>query len=437
MSEERMRGDGAAILEVERKIRLSIAVVAFVVLTLFGIALYHLVPPAARASFSLPAISLNLISAISFFLALVGLGLSIRISRQVMRIIRDYSRKLERLLDITCDLREEIYGDILLEKILDSAMSITNADAGSILLLEGKSLIFKIVRGGGNSRLAGTSIDLGRGITGGVAEMKKPVRLADVKTDSRFDPAVDSVTGLTTRSILCMPLIVRSAVIGVIELLNEKDGHSFRLRDEEIMSYLAGQAAMSISRTRFYEDQKNYEIHLTELLLDAIDVHIAEKRGHSRRVARYSTIIARGLGMTDEQQRKVYQASLLHDIGFLKINPEEAYRIETYRRHPEIGYEMISPITFYAGIAPCILHHHERYDGHGYPSQLQGEEIPLESRIIAIAETFDAMISATSYKVPVSFDEAILELRHKAGTQFDRELVQIFTTNVGPQHTRE
>ena len=153
MSEERMRGDGAAILEVERKIRLSIAVVAFVVLTLFGIALYHLVPPAARASFSLPAISLNLISAISFFLALVGLGLSIRISRQVMRIIRDYSRKLERLLDITCDLREEIYGDILLEKILDSAMSITNADAGSILLLEGKSLIFKIVRGGGTRGL--------------------------------------------------------------------------------------------------------------------------------------------------------------------------------------------------------------------------------------------------------------------------------------------
>jgi HD-GYP domain-containing protein (c-di-GMP phosphodiesterase class II) len=97
---------------------------------------------------------------------------------------------------------------------------------------------------------------------------------------------------------------------------------------------------------------------------------------------------------------------------------------------------MIKPINFYADIAPFILYHHERYDGYGYPSKLGGEAIPLEARIIAIAEAFDAMISMTSYRVPVSFHEAIDELRRKAGTQFDQELVEIFATNIEPQHIK-
>ena len=370
-------------------------------------------------------------------LALIGLYLFIRMSRQVVRIIHDYSSKLEQLLSITRDLREEIYGDILLEKILDNAMAITNADAGSILLCEGEKLVFKIVRGEKASQLVGTTVDTGKGITGWVADTGQTARLLDVASDGRFNADIDVLTGYETKSLLCIPLVARSAVIGVIELLNKKDGHPFRKRDEEVISYLAGQAAISIIRTRFYEDQKNYEIHLTEMLLESIDVHIIEKRGHSRRVARYSNIMAKGLNMTEDRKRRLYFAALLHDVGFMKINSEETFRKDEFMRHPSIGYEMIKPITFYADIATFILHHHERYDGQGYPAELKGEEIPLEARIIAIAEAFDAMVSPTSYKVPISSGEAILELRHKAGTQFDRELVEIFTTNIDTQQIKD
>ena len=94
---------------------------------------------------------------------------------------------------------------------------------------------------------------------------------------------------------------------------------------------------------------------------------------------------------------------------------------------------MIRPINFYAGIAPFILHHHERYDGTGYPLRLTGEEIPLESRIIAIADAFDVMVNETSYKVPLGFDAAIEELQRNAGTQFDFWLVEVFVQNISPE----
>ena len=437
MSDEQEKGEGTAIQEIDKKIRLSIAVTSVVVITLFSIILHHHLSSVIPDFLTIPIGSINLILGLSFFLTVLGFFLFVKISGQVKRIIRDYSNKIEQLLNITRDLREEIYEDILLEKILDNAMGLTNANAGSILICEGDKLVFKIAKGEKSPQLVGTSFDLGKGIAGWVASNKQTARISDVPHDPRFNAEIDERTGYETRSILCLPLIAHSSVIGVLELLNFKGGHSFRRRDEEIIAYLASQAAMSINRIRFYEDQKNYEIHLTEMLLEAIDVHIIEKRGHSRRVARYSNIIAKGLNMPEDQRRKIYFASLLHDVGFLKINSEDTFRKEEYQRHPVIGYDMIRPITFYADIALFILHHHERYDGEGYPSQLKGEDIPIEARIIAIAEAFDAMISPSSYKVPVSFEEAIIELRHKAGTQFDHNLVEIFAANIDPLYLKE
>jgi len=173
-----------------------------------------------------------------------------------------------------------------------------------------------------------------------------------------------------------------------------------------------------------------------------MDTHIHEKIGHSKRVAKYSLLIADALNMPEEEKRRLYRACMLHDIGFLKINLRDISSKEQYKAHSQLGYEMLKLINFYTDIAPIVLHHHERYEGNGYPNELKGEDIPTQSRIIAIAEAFDAMSSKDSYKytgkvigteakAPFSgFNHAIEELKKNAGTQFDPELVKIFLSNI-------
>jgi HD-GYP domain-containing protein (c-di-GMP phosphodiesterase class II) len=315
---------------------------------------------------------------------------------------------------------------------MDYSISMTHSDAGSVLLTENSTLIFKIVKGEKASELVGKTVEKGKGIAGWVAEKGVTLRVPNALSDERFNPEVDEITGYQTKSILAIPLIMKSDIIGVIELLNRR-GEYYSEKDEEIITYLADQAAISLARARFFEDQKNYEIHITDMLLDAIDFHIPEKVGHSKRVANYSNIIARAINMTEDERKKIYFASLLHDVGFLKVKIDDSFRPEAFKRHPVIGYEMIRPINFYAEIAPFILYHHERYDGSGYPSGISGEAIPIEARIIAIAEAFDAMVSETSYKVPVSFDAAMEELQRNAGTQFDFWLVDVFVSNISQE----
>jgi len=435
MAEETIKGKNALIQEISNKIRLSLSIITFVIFTLFAVIARYLFAPLSSHLTFIPDVSITLITGIVFFLSVVGLYLSIRMSKQVVRMATDYSNRLHGILAITRDLREELYGDILLEKIMDYALAITKSNAGSLLLLDSEALTFKIVRGERAAELLGTSIEKGKGIAGWVAEHGTALRIPDVSTDKRFDPHVDALMDYRTQSIMCVPLHTKSSVVGVLELLNTEGRYSYRDRDEEVITYLAEQAAISILKAKFYEDQKNYEIHLTDMLLEAIDFHIPEKRGHSRRVARYSSIIAKGLNMSDAEKRRLHFACLLHDVGFLKIHSDDAFKKEEYMRHPIVGYEMIKPITFYTEIAPFILYHHERYDGKGYPSRLKGENIPIEARIISIAEAFDAMMSVPTYRVPLSYDEAIEELKRKAGTQFDPELADMFVNNIEPGFT--
>jgi putative nucleotidyltransferase with HDIG domain len=230
-------------------------------------------------------------------------------------------------------------------------------------------------------------------------------------------------------------------VVGALELMRGGTG-PFSPEDEEVLSYFADQAAISLERAKFYEDQKNFEIHLTAILIDAMESSVHEKKGHARRTAKYALLMARELNMSEEEKRRLYKAALLHDIGFLKINLKEVTSLQEYRRHSEIGYEMLKPINFYADVGPIILHHHERHDGTGYPSGLKGWAIPIESRIIAIAEAFDAMVSRDSYKhtgravdkemmpAATGYQSAVSELTSNAGTQFDPELVEIFLNNM-------
>lgn len=415
--------------EIRRRLCTLYFIVTFVLVSLLLLNIRHLYKPVAELFIFLPDLSITIIIISNLVLAITGFYLSTVLSRQVLRKIEDYSERLNSILTVMKSIREEIHSDILLEKILDHSVSLTRSDAGVLMLNDDGNLVIKAAKGTGIKDINGKVISGKRGICFWTLRMGEPVIINDVSADDRYNPDVDLIGIEKEGSILCIPLRTKKGYLGVIEVMN-KSKRSYGEADLEIIKYLADQAAISIERSGFYEDQKNFEIHITDILLDTIDRLLPEKQGHSRRVAKYANIIAKALELPEERKRRLYMASLLHDIGFLKIPSEKSFEREYYTLHSVIGYEMLKPISFYSDIAPHVLYHHERYDGGGYPENRKGEEIPLESRIIAIAEAFDSMVSKITYKARKKMDEAIDELIINRGKQFDPELVDLFVKNI-------
>jgi putative nucleotidyltransferase with HDIG domain len=170
------------------------------------------------------------------------------------------------------------------------------------------------------------------------------------------------------------------------------------------------------------------------LIINTLHEKNNREEQHSHRVSEICEKLANTLQMPDHEMKVIRNAGLLHDIGKIaisenllnkpgKLTPEE---FEEITRHPEIGYRILCSANEMTDMAEYVLSHHERWDGKGYPRGLSGEDIPLQSRMIAIADTFDAMTSVRSYRLPVSEEEAAKEILRNAGTQFDPELAQRF-----------
>lgn len=194
------------------------------------------------------------------------------------------------------------------------------------------------------------------------------------------------------------------------------------------LNALAGLVTVALENCRLQSEQKNFFAHVTNLLVGTLDVHLDYQADHSRRVARLANQLGRSMGLDEARLKKLHFAALLHDIGMLRIDRrslQEAGR-QTIEMHPEIGYQMLHPIDLWRHVAPLVRYHHERYDGDGYPERLSGEAIPLESRIIAVAEAFDSMTSHVSYRRTVPADEALRRIREAAGSQFDPAVVEAF-----------
>ncbi len=176
------------------------------------------------------------------------------------------------------------------------------------------------------------------------------------------------------------------------------------------------------------------QVGLLSTVLQTLSLRDAMTARHSAAVARYAREMARELGLEEDEQDLIHTAGLLHDIGKF-IFPDSilfaARRLtddefNIVRRHPEQGARLVARIEGYGPVAEIIRAHHERIDGKGYPRRLPGDQIPLASRMISIADTYDVMTSRDSYRDPVSSEEAVAELRRVSGTQLDGELVELF-----------
>ena len=179
--------------------------------------------------------------------------------------------------------------------------------------------------------------------------------------------------------------------------------------------------------------EKSY-LESIEVLRRTVEVKDVYTRGHSDRVSEYSLLIGEKLNLPPEQMKTLKIGALFHDIG--KIGIPDAILLKTdkltddeyseIKNHPAIGAHILSNASIFADIIPIVKHHHERYDGKGYPARLAGEDIPYLARIVAVADTFDAMTSRRSYRQALDFDYTMNEIERCKGTQFDPAIADVF-----------
>ncbi len=184
-------------------------------------------------------------------------------------------------------------------------------------------------------------------------------------------------------------------------------------------------------------DVPSWSLDFAKSIMEAVRLKDEETYTHCVRVGQLSRMLAQACGLNEKQQKTVEYSGLFHDVGKIGIPDaillkpaqltEDEYTL--MKKHPEMSIQILQPLMkldFYLSLKPGILHHHERYDGRGYPHALEGQSIPLESRMILIVDTFDAMTVTRAYRKGLSVQTAYQELKDFAGRQFDPELVKIF-----------
>lgn len=194
----------------------------------------------------------------------------------------------------------------------------------------------------------------------------------------------------------------------------------------DAVATIAGIAGTAIERGDLADAQRNFFAHVTDLIVTALDAHVVGRRGHATQTARLCNRIAHEVGLSADQIERLHWGALLHDLGMLKAEPGRHLDRKAVRVHPAVGARMLEPIRLWEPVAPIVLQHHEWWDGSGYPEGKIGQEICLEARIIALADSVDAMSRSEAGRPGKSLPEVLGELALGAGTQFDPELVEAF-----------
>ncbi len=314
--------------------------------------------------------------------------------------------------------------DLLVHKTLETL----RARIGYILLLDEESWLLRVVSAAGLSEHLDPELRLplkSGGVSHWVISNRQPLLIQNVKEAPEFNRA--SMLGFTRESIICAPLVIKDEIIGTITIANKHDETAFTTDDLDLLSTIAAQASVAINNARLYEEQQQNYLNTVQALVSAIEASDAYTRGHSERVTRYSLALARHLGGAPASIRRLEQAAILHDIGKIGIGIDLLHKegklsdsdIDVLHQHPSIGVRILEPIQFLVGVREIIEQHHERFDGQGYPRGLPGSEILMEARILAVADTYDAMTSDRPYRGALSHETAISEIRDQAGAQFD------------------
>ncbi len=210
--------------------------------------------------------------------------------------------------------------------------------------------------------------------------------------------------------------------------------HELGTREASLLCTAAAMLASHANNLTLLEERENLLVSVVRTLVSAVDSRDPYTCGHSERVALYAKRLAQEIGLADEECEKVYLTGVLHDLGKIgisdsvlkKCGPLTQEEFAEIKQHPDLGWAILQELEQFAYVLPGVLHHHERYDGKGYPDNLRGEETPLDGRLLAVVDSFDAMTSDRPYRAGMPIEKALEILGDGAGTQWDAEIVDAF-----------
>jgi len=355
---------------------------------------------------------------------------------QFVQSLRDQIERTTTLLQISNALGATIELDDLLVKVVELASRVIGAEYCSVLLYDERTnmLVSRVATDQGRAGQRHERFPADVGVAGWVHQHGQSQLINDPASDPRHESHLDRQRAIETRNLLCVPLKVQDRAVGVVEVRNKGEGKVFTQADQDLLEAVANQAVNPIENARLHQNVRDMYRSTVDALASAIDAKDPYTHGHSRRVTLYAQAMAEELGWTEDKLEEIVFVGLLHDIG--KIGVEDAVLGKRgpltdeerahINLHPARGAQMLEHVSFLVSKIPGVRHHHERFDGKGYPDGLKGAEIPIEAQIICIVDAFDAMTSDRPYRSGMEPAVALERILQCSGTQFAPDYVQLF-----------
>jgi putative nucleotidyltransferase with HDIG domain len=354
--------------------------------------------------------------------------------RQLQRLaaLRSIDMAISSVLDLQLTLK------IVIREVIEQL----HVDAASVLLMPAGSSRLEYVAGQGfhTRNIESTSLALGEGNAGLAVMERRIVEVPDLMDGDRKFRRAQLLADEKFVSYYAVPLITKGEAKGVLEIF-----HRSRLSPDhewlEFLETLGGQTAIAIENATLFQDlqRSNFELAMAydatiEGWSRALDLRDHETEGHTQRVTDMTLRLARKMGLSTERLVLIRRGALLHDIGKMGIpdhilhKPEELTEEEQnlMRQHPQLAYDLLEPIAYLRDALNIPYCHHEKWDGSGYPRGLSGTQIPLEARLFALVDVWDAITTDRPYRKGWTREKAREYIREESGKYFDPHLVDIF-----------
>lgn len=312
--------------------------------------------------------------------------------------------------------------------VIEEAGRVFSLTSVSVLMLNKDTDALELIADHGPELEVTATVRKNVGIAGSVWASGRAEIVNDVRSDPRYVSGTARIS-----SMMCAPLKTKDMVAGVIKLGSDQPV-TYSAEDLKLFTTLASLASVAIENASLYEQLKEAFYTTVYTLAETIEKRDPYTGNHTKRVMEYSLAIGKTLGLSEEDMARLQLGAVLHDIGkigvrdsvLLKESSLTDEEFEQIKKHAVYGEEIISRISSLRTAIPGIKQHHEKYNGKGYPDGLAGEEIDITARIIAVADSYDAMTTDRPYRRGLTIDEAFEELRRFSGTQFDPAIVDAF-----------